>query len=135
MRYINCVNINTQRNLFKVPPQKRKKARPHYANSPSIGSQCSEDQETDSESEHSDSSVTLSQSDFSARSYDVESIRLFLKSTKNKRGVNVQDFFPDTKQFVEKTRSLMAEGSFTNKEVYCLKKIVRNLDVNVNNDV
>ncbi len=67
----------------------------------------------------SDSSVALSQSD----SYDVDDIKLFLRATNNKRGVNVRDYFPDVKQFVEKTRSLMAEGSFTNKEVYRLRKL------------
>ncbi len=71
--------------------------------------------------------VSLSQNDISARSYDVDDIKLFLRATNNKRGVNVQDYFPDVKQFVEKTRSLMAEGSFTNKEVYCFKKPVINL--------
>ncbi len=96
-------------------------------------SQLSEDHETESDSD-SDSSVALAQSDFSACSYDSDEIKLFLRATKNKRGVNVKDYFPDVKQFVEKTRSLMAEGSFTNKEVYRLKKIVRNLGKVLNDD-
>lgn len=96
--------------------------------------QGSDDHETESDSELSDSSVALSQGDFSSRSYDVDDIKLFLKSTKNRRGVCVQEYFPDIKQFVEKTRSLMAEGCFTNKEVYRLKKIVRNLGKEMSND-
>lgn len=73
-------------------------------------------------------------SDFSVRSYDAEEIQLFLKSTKNKRGVCVQEYFPNVKQFVEKTRNLMAERCFTNKEVYRLKKLVRNVE-KLKNDV
>lgn len=85
------------------------------------------DQETESDGGSSDSSMTLSQGDFSGRDYELDDIKLFLRSTKNKRGVRVQEYFPDVKQFAEKARSLMAESCFTNKEVYRLKKIVRSL--------
>lgn len=47
----------------------------------------------------------------------------------------MQEYFPDVKQFAEKARCLMAESCFTNKEVYRLKKIVRNLNTALNNDV
>jgi hypothetical protein len=57
----------------------------------------------------------------------VDDIKLFLRATKNKRGVRVEEFFPDTKLFVDKTRLFMSEGLFTNKEIYRLKKIVRKL--------
>ncbi len=60
--------------------------------------------------------------------YDLEEIKLFLKAMKNRRGVRVNDYFPDLKQFVEKTRCLMTEGLFNNKEVYRLKKLVRKLN-------
>lgn len=56
--------------------------------------------------------VVLSQSEFSSRDYDVDDIKLFLKSTKNKRGVLVNEYFPDVGQFVEKTKCFMAEGRF-----------------------
>ncbi len=81
----------------------------------------------ESGSESSDSSVSLSQSDFSTRSYEVDDIKLFLRATKNKRGVRVTEYFPDAKQFVNKTRHFMSENLFTNKEIYRLKKIVRKL--------
>ncbi len=81
----------------------------------------------ESGSESSDSSVSLSQSDFSTRSYEVDDIKLFLRATKNKRGVRVTEYFPDAKQFVDKTRHFMSENLFTNKEIYRLKKIVRKL--------
>ncbi len=83
------------------------------------------DIESDSES---DSSVSLSQCEGVSGSYDLEDIKLFLKATKNRRGVQVNDYFPDLKQFVEKTRCLMTEGLFTNKEIYRLKKLVRKLN-------
>ncbi len=49
-------------------------------------------------------------------------LKLFLRATKNKRGVRINEYFPDIKQFVEKTKCFMMEGSFTNKEFYRLKK-------------
>ncbi len=79
----------------------------------------------ESGSESSDSSVSLSQSDFSSRGYEVDNIKFFLRATKNKRGVRVDDYFPDIIQFVGKTRGFTSERLFTNKEVYRLKKIVR----------
>lgn len=93
------------------------------------------DQDTESDGGSSDSSMTLSQGEFIGRDYGLDDIKLFLRSTKNKRGVHVQEYFPDVKQFAEKARSLMAESCFTNKEVYRLKKIVRNLNTAKNNDV
>ncbi len=81
----------------------------------------------ESGSESSDFSVSLSQSDFSSRGYEVDDIKFFLRATKSKRGVRLDDYFPDIIQFVCKTRGFMSEGLFTNKEVYRLKKIVRKL--------
>ncbi len=131
---MDCVDEEAGQNAFKVPQKRKKKYRYHGIKSPLPNdSQLSEDHETESDSD-SDSSVALSQSDFSARRYDSDEIKLFLRATKNKRGVNIRDYFPDVKQFVEKIRSLMAEGSFTNKEVYRLKKIVRNLGKVLNDD-
>ncbi len=89
--------------------------------------ECEGQSEFESDSE-SDSSVSLSQCEGVGRSYDLEEIKLFLKATKNRRGVRVNDYFPDLKQFVDKTRCLMAEGLFNNKEVYRLKKLVRKLN-------
>lgn len=80
--------------------------------------------DSESDSELSDSSGILSQSEFSCRIYDIDGIKLFLKSTKNKRGVLVNEYFLNVGQFLEKTKTSMAEGCFSNKEVYRLKKIV-----------
>lgn len=134
---IDCVEVEmeTGTELFKTP-QKRKMS--DKSQNKKVVKKAdlfgSDDNETESEGESSDSSVALSLSDFSVRSYDAEEIKLFLKSTKNKRGVCVQEYFPNVTQFVEKTRNLMAEGCFTNKEVYRLKKLVRNVE-KLKNDV
>lgn len=132
----NCFGKEEEQSIFKMP-QKRKKSNEVPDAKISKTSEMHEDEEQDIESdaESSDSSVTLSQSEFVGRSYELDDIKLFLRSTKNKRGVRVQEFFPDLEQFVEKTRGLMAEGLFTNKEVYRLKKIVRNLNNALNNDI
>lgn len=50
-----------------------------------------------------------------------------------KIGVCVNEYFPNLKQFVEKAKCLMTEGCFTNNKVYRLKKIVRKL-INERND-
>ncbi len=129
------LDMETEAESFKMP-QKRKMS-DKSQNKKALKKlvlNSSDDNETDSESEFSDSSVALSLSEFSVRSYNAEEIKTFLKSTKNKRGVCVQEYFPNLTQFVEKTKGLMAEGCFTNKEVYRLKKIVRNLE-KIKNDV
>lgn len=95
--------------------------------------ECEDQGDSESDSE-SDSSVSLSQSECVSRSYEVDDITQFLKSTKNRRGVRVNEYFPDIKQFNEKTRGLMAESFFTNKEVYRLKKLVRKLNTEISND-
>jgi len=65
--------------------------------------------------------------------YEVDDIKLFLRATKNKRGVCINDFFPNTGQFVENTKAFMMAGSFTNREVYRLK-IVRKLNPECSNE-
>lgn len=126
--------METEQSEFKVPA-KRKKANDFQtvkAKKADVEDDDCDD-EMESGNESSDSSVNLSQNDFSIRSYEAEDIKLFLRATKNKRGVHVAEFFPDTKQFVDKTKLFMSEGLFTNKEIYRLKKIVRGVsagDVN-----
>ncbi|KAA0701416.1 hypothetical protein E1301_Tti024117 [Triplophysa tibetana] len=88
----------------------------------------------ESGNESSDSNFSFSQRASSSRDYEVEDIKIFLKATKNKRGVRVCEYFPDIKQFVDKTKMFMAESLFTNKEIYRLKKIVRILNPDLVND-
>lgn len=77
---------------------------------------------------------SFSQGETTDCSYGLEDIELFLRATKNKRGVRVKEYFPDLKQFVDRAKSWMASDSFTNKEVYRLKKIVRNINNTLDND-
>jgi len=133
-----CVKESVEKeHLFKMPSNKRKIIEKMVDAKISKTSEMQEnmDQDTESDDGSSDSSVTLSQGEFSGREYGLEDIKLFLRSTKNKRGVSVKEYFPDVKQFAEKAKTLMAESCFTNKEVYRLKKIVRNLNTALINDV
>ncbi len=132
-REIDCedLEMETETESFKMPHKRKMSDKSQNKKAlKKLDLNFSDDYETEteSESEFSDSSVVLSQNEFSARSYNAEEVKVFLKLTKNKRGVCVQEYFPNLTQFVEKTKSLMAEGCFTNKEVYRLKKIVRNLE-------
>ena len=53
--------------------------------------------------------------------------------TKNLRGVQVVDYFPNLKRFVEVTKSSMNEGCFLDKEVYRLKKNVTKVQNQLSN--
>lgn len=59
--------------------------------------------------------------------YKAEDISRFLQETKGMKGVQVEDFFPDCKQFINDVRYLMKEGAFQDVEVYHLRKIVNKL--------
>ncbi|XP_053096690.1 uncharacterized protein LOC117599305 [Pangasianodon hypophthalmus] len=128
--------METEQADFKVPLKRKKSGKApivRHAKKADI-TEPSDQDETESDSEFSDSSVSLSQSDFSGRHYEVDDIKLFLRATKNKRGVRINEYFPDIKQFVEKTRCFMMEGSFTNKEVYRLKKTLSKLNSELSNE-
>lgn len=76
----------------------------------------------------------FSQLDYQFTGYDVQNIKHFLRITKNRRNVKVENYFPDIRLLVERSRFLMSEGCFTDKEVYRLKKIVRKLTVELGNN-
>ncbi len=126
--------IVSEQTVFKVPLKRKKTDKVHdYRQQKKIDlKDVTEHIDSESDSELSDSSVTLSQSEFSSRNYDVDDIKLFLQSTKNKRGVLVNEYFSDVGQFLEKAKNFMTESCFSNKEVYRLKKIVRKLNMNLN---
>lgn len=88
-----------------------------------------------SESECSDSNVSVcSQSSWSCFDYGVDEIKKFLKVTKNMRGVQIVEYFPDLRRLLENIKCLMSEGRFTDKEVYRLKKIVTKIQLQLSND-
>lgn len=78
-------------------------------------------QDTESDSDSSECSVSFSQSESVDCSYELRTYNCFLNS---KRVVRVQDYFPDLKQFADKAKSLMDGDCFTNKDIYRLKKII-----------
>ncbi|KAI7804376.1 pol-like protein [Triplophysa rosa] len=122
----DAIEMEMEQTEFKVP-FKRKNVDEAQVGRPAKKpdrDELSDNDEAESGSESSDSSVSLSQSVFSGCRYEVDDIKLYLRATKNKRGVRIKEYFPDVKQFVEKARRFMMEGSFTNKEVYRLKTIV-----------
>lgn len=122
----DVIEMETGQSEFKVPSKRKKSVECQAVKAKKVDvEEVYGEDGIESGSESSDSSVSLSQSDFSSQSYEVDDIKLFLRATKNKRGVRVDEYFPDIKQFVGKTKSFMSEGLFTNKEVYRLKKIVR----------
>lgn len=118
------IEMEAEQSEFKIPSKRKKSSdlQAVRAKKADVEDVFGEDG-MESGSESSDSSVSFSQSDFTGRSYELDDIKLFLRATKNKRGVCVDEYFPDIKQFVDKTKSFMSEGLFTNKEVYRLKKI------------
>lgn len=129
----DVIPMETAQANFKVPLKRRKPGRTGIDRHAKKSDTSDLYDDSGSDSASSDSSVCLSQSDFSGH-YEVDDIKLFLRATKNKRGVCIKDFFPNTEQFVENTKAFMMEGSFTNKEVYRLKKIVRKLNSDHSNE-
>lgn len=117
---------------FKVPLKRKMKSHSSLRMVKKAGTnELSNGEEDESDEDSSDSSSVYSQSDYSFRGYDVQDIKQFLRITKNKRNVNVEKHFPNAQLFVERSRSLMSEGSFTDREVYRLKKIVRKISMEV----
>lgn len=91
--------------------------------------------ESGSESSGSVNSVSQKRSVRSA--YTLEKIRKFLQTTKGMKGVKVEDYFPDQELFINSARVLMKEkgaNSFTDQEMFRLKKIVKKLKLNILND-
>lgn len=134
------VNLTETENSqsFKVP-LKRKMTKNEGAvkilKKVDVSEMVEEEEEDESDEYSSDSSSVLSQSECQVQGYDVQSIKRFLRITKNKRNVNVEIFFRNTLLFVERSRVLMSEGCFTDREMYRLKKIVRKLSIeNSNNE-
>lgn len=131
---VNLCVVDMDQAVFKTPLKRKKKDREEESK------QARKEQRNDidnieSESELSDSSTSsCSQSEWKCDNYSADEIKKFLKVTKNQRGVQIADFFPDLKRFVESTKSLMSEGCFLDKEVYRLKKFVSKIQNRLNNN-
>lgn len=94
----------------------------------------SENVESDSDRDSSDSNVSQcsnlsksSQNENLISLYRADDISRFLQETKGMKEVQVEDFFPDCKQFINDVRYLMKEGAFQDVEIYRLRKLVNKL--------
>lgn len=121
--------------VFKTPLKRKKNDRVFESKQArKTENEKESDVDVGNESDVSDSGASsCSQTEWTCLEYDTDEIKKFLKLSKNLRGVQVADYFPDTKRFVENTRAFMTEGCFTNKEVYRLKKFVTKLQQQLNN--
>ena len=68
-----------------------------------------------------------------AQCYSVVEIKKFLLQTKHARNVQIDDYFPDVEQFLSKTRLFLAEGRFTEREGFRLRKYVTKLNTVLGN--
>ena len=69
--------------------------------------------------------------------YAVNELRVFLKTTKNMKNVQYEEYFADKKLLVLSIRSQMnirGEGGFTEQEYWRLKKIVLKLTKELNDE-
>lgn len=120
---------------FKVPLKRKMKSDGSLKMVKKVGTNelCNGD-EDESDEDSSDSSSVFSQSEYHIRGYDVQNIKQFLRITKNKRNVNVENDFPNIQLFVERSQGLMSEGCFTDREVYRMKTIVRRVSMETSNN-
>lgn len=131
---VNLCEVDMDQAVFKTPLKRKKKDR-EEGSKQARKEQKNDTDNIESESELSDSSASsCSQSEWICNDYSAEEIKKFLKVTKNQRGVQIAEFFPDLKRFAESTKNLMSEGCFLDKEVYRLKKFVSKIQSQLNND-
>ncbi len=118
---------------FKTPIKRRKSRNDKTSKQIKIND-AAEDEIIASDDDDSDSCVSVC-SEFSACSqneavnvlYKAEDISVFLQETKGLKGVQIEDYFPNSAQFVKDTRYLIKEGAFADLEVYRLRKFVNKL--------
>lgn len=85
---------------------------------------------TESENELPNSCSTSSQQDQTTAIYTFDAIRDFLKRTKNKQGVRVEEYFPDIMGFIDSVqcyRKDSGDKTFTDQEIARLKKFLTKL--------
>lgn len=90
--------------------------------------------DTESESEFSDYSITcsLQPSGYTEQSYTVDDIKYFLAKTKHSRNVRVDEYFPNVELFINQTKTFIGAQSFTDPEVFRLRKILTKLNILLN---
>lgn len=69
------------------------------------------------------------------KSYSVEKIKVFLQKTKNTKGVKVEEYFSDKELLANSAQQKMrSKKTFTEQEVYRLKKMVQRIRKEINNE-
>ncbi len=72
--------------------------------------------------------------------YPFIKLRLFLQDTKGMRSVRVDEFFPDLRMFLDSAKLFMKntdrsdQSSFSDQEMYRLKKLVLKVRSQITND-
>ncbi|KAL2076418.1 hypothetical protein ACEWY4_027985 [Coilia grayii] len=126
------ISIENNQVPFKEPPKatKRKSTRKSSGKAKK-NDNASARNDTESESEFSDCSVTcsLQLSGYAGQCYTVEDIKYFLVKTKHARHVRVDQYFPNVELFISQTKNFMGQGSFNDQEVFRLKKILTKLNL------
>ncbi|KAL2080607.1 hypothetical protein ACEWY4_024400 [Coilia grayii] len=120
---------------FKEPPKAAKRKSTRKSSSKAKKNELASNRnDTESESEFSDCSVTcsLQPSGYAGKSYSVDDIKSFLVKTKHARHVSVDQYFPDVELFINQTKTFMGHGNFTDQEVFRLKKILTKLNLLLN---
>lgn len=121
--------LGIEEQVFKTPSVKRKRAKLNMERLKTSSDKCDDGEQStldDSDSEANDNQ----NSDKQRSDYSFGKIRAFLQKTKNMKKVQVMDFFPDRRMFIESVGTLMrGEGTeqFTVQEIYRLKKFVAKL--------
>lgn len=134
---------NEAKSVFKIPVKRKKKS----GGKEKLLKQVKKDEggeesvASDSDGDSSDSNISQcsnmslsSQNETLICLYSANDISKFLQETKGVKGVQVEDFFPDSKQFINDVRYLIKEGAFQDVEIYRLRKLVNKLKKKCNKD-
>ncbi|KAI2645684.1 Transposon TX1 uncharacterized 82 kDa protein [Labeo rohita] len=117
--------------LFKTPSVKRKRNKGKIGNGKLKQLSVTQTDVESSATEDSDSDTLDSKNRRTTHNaYSFGKVKSFLQRTKNMKNVQVTDFFPDRRMFVDSVGTLMrseGEEQFTVQEIYRLKKIAAKL--------
>lgn len=132
---VNLGKVDMDQNVFKVPLKRRIDEKQKKGKEEGVKQARKEIDDLESESDFSDSNTSeCSQSEWRCNDYSVDGIKKFLALTKNQKRVQVAKYFSDLRLFVDKTKILMSEGCFIDKEVYRLRKFVTKIQNQLSND-
>jgi len=91
-----------------------------------------EDEEDEEEEDCAEASQPLTDSQLESPFFKVQQIKDFLRKTKNKRGVKIEEFFTDKSLFVQSVRAQML--LFTERECFRLKVLKMKIQKEILNE-